>query len=324
MSLRLIIWIVAVLPQSSLGAKSVVRTRNRNAMSPKPINTKTVVRKVSISPKGMVEVNNSDDFDKHSVNGLAVEVQSLEERVETIENAVHAGNLSLQQAVEASGCHACDCSHNIGGWWGSYSGCTVRTTCYRFCVKCHSNGVYRGHSCPAIKSCRHPTFVDSANPKRMGSRTYCVDRTAATADASGTMVTQGSLDTCTGWTSGGGGFTTSTENCPAPTSAPTTQSPTHSPTTLDPTAEPTTLAPTPAPTTLAPTPAPTTLDPTPAPTTLDPTAAPTTLAPTNGPTNAPTTLAPTRDPNSCYVTVYEHWPEGITAGISGLQAAELA
>ena len=51
---------------------------------------------------------------------------------------------------------------------------------------------------------------------------------------------------------------------------------------------------------------------------------PTTQSPTNAPTSAPTTLAPTRDPSSCYVTVYEHWPEGITAGISGLQAAELA
>ena len=109
-----------------------------------------------------------------------------------------------------------------------------------------------------------------------------------------------------------------------PTTAPTTLAPTPAPTTLDPTAAPTTLAPTPAPTTLNPTTAPTTLAPTPAPTTLDPTAAPTTLAPTNAPTSAPTTLAPTRDPNSCYVTVYEHWPEGITAGISGLQAAELA
>ena len=51
------------------------------------------------SPKCVVrKVNNLADFDKHSVSGLAVEVQSLEKRVETIENAVHAGNLSLQQA----------------------------------------------------------------------------------------------------------------------------------------------------------------------------------------------------------------------------------
>ena len=35
-------------------------------------------------------------------DGLAVEVQSLEERVETIENAAHAGNLSLQQVGEAT------------------------------------------------------------------------------------------------------------------------------------------------------------------------------------------------------------------------------
>ena len=56
-------------------------------------------------PKCVVhKVNNSADFDKHSINGLAVEVQSLEERVDTIEKAVHAGNLSLQQASEVLSC----------------------------------------------------------------------------------------------------------------------------------------------------------------------------------------------------------------------------
>jgi hypothetical protein len=37
-----------------------------------------------------------------------------------------------------------------------------------------------------------------------------------------------------------------------------------------------------------------------------------------------TTTTTTRDANTCYVTVYEHWPAGISAGISGLEAAELA
>jgi hypothetical protein len=38
-----------------------------------------------------------------------------------------------------------------------------------------------------------------------------------------------------------------------------------------------------------------------------------TTAPTNAPTNTP-----------CQVTVYEHWPEGITTGIAGMEAAEQA
>ena len=53
------------------------------------------------SPRCVVrKVKNSADFDKDSVNGLAVELQSLEERVETIENAVHVENFSLQQVGE--------------------------------------------------------------------------------------------------------------------------------------------------------------------------------------------------------------------------------
>jgi len=41
------------------------------------------------------------------------------------------------------------------------------------------------------------------------------------------------------------------------------------------------------------------------------------------------TLAPTKSPtptalSECRVTVYEHWPEGITTGIAGLEAAEQA
>ena len=50
---------MALLPQSSLGMKSVVRTSNRNAMDSKPNDQKTVVRKVSISPLGMLEVSPS-------------------------------------------------------------------------------------------------------------------------------------------------------------------------------------------------------------------------------------------------------------------------
>ena len=57
------------------------------------------------SPNCVVrQANKFADFDEHSVNGLAVELQSLEERVETIENAVHAGNLSLQQLGEVLSC----------------------------------------------------------------------------------------------------------------------------------------------------------------------------------------------------------------------------
>ena len=51
---------------------------------------------------GPVEVNYSADFDKHSATGLTVEVQSLEERVVTTENAVHAGNISFQLADVAT------------------------------------------------------------------------------------------------------------------------------------------------------------------------------------------------------------------------------
>ena len=40
--------------------------------------------------------------------------------------------------------------------------------------------------------------------------------------------------------------------------------------------------------------------------------------------NAKVDVALTRDTSSCYVTVYEHWPENIAAGISGLEAAESA
>jgi hypothetical protein len=36
------------------------------------------------------------------------------------------------------------------------------------------------------------------------------------------------------------------------------------------------------------------------------------------------TAGPAPTPGSCQVTVYEHWPEGITAGTSGLEAAERA
>merc|ERR1719486_683933 len=110
-----------------------------------------------------------------------------------------------------------------------------------------------------------------------------------------------------------------------------------------------TPAPTPHPTphpTNAPTPNPTN-SPTPNPTnspTLNPTNSPTpdptnspTNSPTPNPTNSPTpnpTYSPTDSPTSsptleqgagsCLVWVYEHWPEGITAGTAGLEAAEQA
>ena len=60
MTVSLIVWIVAVFPQNSLGAKSVVRTSHRNEMDSQTNNKKQVVRKVSISPMGMLEVNPSD------------------------------------------------------------------------------------------------------------------------------------------------------------------------------------------------------------------------------------------------------------------------
>ena len=59
---------------------------------------------------------------------------------------------------------------------------------------------------PAM-SCRHPTFVDGANPERMRSGSYCCDKSNGCTDAS--------FASCTSWTSGGGGFTTSTAACPA-------------------------------------------------------------------------------------------------------------
>ena len=58
---------------------------------------------------------------------------------------------------------------------------------------------------PAM-SCRHPTFVDGANPERMRSGSYCCDKSNGCSDAS--------FASCTSWTSGGGGFTTSTAACP--------------------------------------------------------------------------------------------------------------
>merc|ERR1711871_69994 len=68
--------------------------------------------------------------------------------------------------------------------------------------------------CPQIESCRHPTFVDSKHPERMKSGTYCIDKSMG--------VEQASLDKCSSWTAGGGGFTPSTETCPGATSTTTT------------------------------------------------------------------------------------------------------
>ena len=53
-----------------------------------------------------------------------------------------------------------------------------------------------------------------------------------------------------------------------------------------------------------------------------------TLSPTRSPTHTPNatvpnaTVANARIANQCQVTVYEHWPEGITAGMPGLETAE--
>jgi len=62
-------------------------------------------------------------------------------------------------------------------------------------------------------SCRHSTFVDSANPLRMQTGSYCVDMTVNTAGADGSVMTQSSLDSCTSWSSGGGGFYQSIAPC---------------------------------------------------------------------------------------------------------------
>jgi hypothetical protein len=73
----------------------------------------TGLETVSISAQGMPKsvvrkVYHSAAFDTHSVNGLAVELQSLEQRVETIENVVQAPHLSLQQVGDVLSCSCRD------------------------------------------------------------------------------------------------------------------------------------------------------------------------------------------------------------------------
>jgi len=67
----------------------------------------------------------------------------------------------------------------------------------------------------AIKSCRHATWKNDENPKRMTLGTYCVDTRQATADFEDNTITQAALDNCAHWedATASGPFTTSTQDC---------------------------------------------------------------------------------------------------------------
>jgi len=68
--------------------------------------------------------------------------------------------------------------------------------------------------CPVVKSCKHATYQDNANPNRMKyGGAYCVDTTPNTNDANGNTISQTELDSCRVWTIGGGGFTPSRDLC---------------------------------------------------------------------------------------------------------------
>jgi len=68
--------------------------------------------------------------------------------------------------------------------------------------------------CPVVKSCRHLTYQDNANPNRMRyGGAYCVDASGSTNDAAGATMEQAELDSCRTWTTGGGGFTPSVHLC---------------------------------------------------------------------------------------------------------------
>jgi len=71
-----------------------------------------------------------------------------------------------------------------------------------------------GDSSLPVRSCRHSTWVDTANPNRMKTGSYCVDVSDTTAAADGSVASQSSLDDCTSWTEGGGGFTQYALQCP--------------------------------------------------------------------------------------------------------------
>lgn len=73
-----------------------------------------------------------------------------------------------------------------------------------------------------FKSCRHRTFKDRRNPHRMKTGSYCADMTRNTAagkNGEGAVLTQRSVNLCHRWSSGGGGFYQSKENCPKATPA---------------------------------------------------------------------------------------------------------
>jgi len=67
----------------------------------------------------------------------------------------------------------------------------------------------------AIKSCRHPTWKNDENPKRMTLGTYCVDTRQATADFEDNTITQAALDNCAHWedATASGPFIPSTQDC---------------------------------------------------------------------------------------------------------------
>ena len=95
---------VAYMPDASADTANVAAGsgRSRSGQPRRPKDAVVHTRTVEPGGRGVCFDLPTATIDNVKVDGLAVEVQSLEERVETIENAAHAGNLSLQQVGEAT------------------------------------------------------------------------------------------------------------------------------------------------------------------------------------------------------------------------------
>lgn len=81
------------------GTKSVVRSMSKKGDASMSIEATGKVDWRRKERPVVRKVNHAAAFGTHSRNDRAVEQQSLEERVEIMENAVQASHLSLQQAA---------------------------------------------------------------------------------------------------------------------------------------------------------------------------------------------------------------------------------